>query len=251
MRASVIVPAYQAETSIGAVVHGLVEHWPEPGAVIVVDDGSTDETGARAEEAGALVLKHQVNLGKGTALRTGLRHAENNNYDVAISVDADGQHPPSEAWRLHQACNDANAIVIGVRDLAAAGAPENSQWSNAFSDRVLSLFTGRQLDDTQCGLRRYPVKQTLALNARAKGYAYEAEVLIRAVAANMRIEHHAVTVIYPPEEDRISHFHNVRDPTRIVVCVVSTVVEERCRALFGKRQRNSTSTPNGTAHDTD
>jgi glycosyltransferase involved in cell wall biosynthesis len=229
MRASVIVPAYQAEPTITSVVAGLVDLWPEPGAVLVIDDGSTDQTASRAREAGATVLQHDANRGKGEALRTGLREAAARGYDVAISVDADGQHPPHEAWRLHEACDDAAAIVIGVRDLLRAGAPRNSQLSNAFSNWVLSAFTQRKLDDTQCGLRRYPIAATLALGAKAPGYDYEAEVLIRGVAANMRIVHHAIDVFYPPPEERISHFDNVRDPARIVVRVVGTVIEEQWR----------------------
>ncbi len=247
MRVGIIVPAFQAQASIGPVVRGLKAHWPEAGAVLVVDDGSTDETSPRAREAGAEVLRHPENRGKGEALRTGLQELAARGFDVAVSVDADGQHPPDEAWLLHIGCDDPNAMVIGVRDLADAGAPRNNQWSNAFSNRVLSAFTGQRLDDTQSGLRRYPITKTLALHGRARGYAYEAEVLIRAIAAEIRIVHIPIDVIYPPEDERISHFHQVRDPARIVVRVVSTVLEERWRKLF--RRRKSKLSPSGTAHE--
>lgn len=249
MRVGIIVPAFQAQASIDAVVRGLKAHWPEAGAVLVVDDGSTDETGPRARAAGALVLRHPENRGKGEALRTGLQDLAARKFDVALSVDADGQHPPDEAKLLHIGCDDPDAMVIGVRDLADAGAPRDSQWSNAFSNRVLSAFTGQQLDDTQSGLRRYPITKTLALRGRARGYAYEAEVLIRAIAADIRIVHLPIDVIYPPEDERVSHFHHVRDPARIVVRVVGTVLEERCRKLFGRRKTKHS--PSGTAHEPD
>jgi hypothetical protein len=95
------------------------------------------------------------------------------------------------------------------------------------SNYFLSRFSGRALLDTQCGLRRYPVRETLALRARAPGYAFEAEVLLRALAAGLPLVEVPVDVVYPPEGERRSHFRNVRDPVRIVATVVRTLVELR------------------------
>jgi glycosyltransferase involved in cell wall biosynthesis len=231
MRAAVVVPAYQAEPLVGDVVRNLVAIWPEPDAVFVVDDGSRDATRERAAQAGARVLVHPVNRGKGAALRTGMGAALDAGFDVAVSVDADGQHPPTEALRLHRSCDDAAALLLGVRDLAGAGAPRPSQLSNRFSNLVLSGFTGRWLLDTQCGLRRYPLAATLALGARDSGYGFEAEVILRATVAGIPVVQLPIEVIYPPVEERISHFHSVRDPARIVARVVHTVVSTRARLL--------------------
>jgi glycosyltransferase involved in cell wall biosynthesis len=231
MRAAVLVPAYGVARVIGDVVSELVRIWPEQKAVLVIDDGSEDGTAEIASRAGAVVLRHSRNRGKGETLRTGLRAALARSFDVAVSVDGDGQHPPAEALRLHQSCADAGALVIGVRDLERAGAPRPSQLSNRFSNLVLSGFSGRRLNDTQCGLRRYPVAATLALGARDTGYGYEAEVILRAVAGGLPIVEVPIEVLYPPEEERISHFHSVRDPARIVARVVSTVVSTRARRM--------------------
>ncbi len=198
---------------------------------MVVDDGSTDGSAEVAEQAGADVLRHPHNRGKGVALRTGLEEARRRGFDVAVSVDGDGQHPPDEAHRMHLACDDAAALVIGVRDLVGAGAPRANQLSNQFSNLVLSGFTGRRLADTQCGLRRYPIDATLALGGREDGYGFEAEVLIRGAALGMRFVEIPIRVIYPPEEERISHFDSVRDPTKIVLRVVRTVASVRARQL--------------------
>jgi glycosyltransferase involved in cell wall biosynthesis len=234
MRAAVIVPAYQAEALVGQVIEQLVELWPERNAVFAVDDGSSDRTSEVAREAGAEVLRHPRNRGKGAALRTGLRMVHDRGFDVAITVDADGQHPPSEALRLHRSCDDPQALVIGVRDLVGAGAPRANQLSNRFSNLVLSGFTGCWLSDTQCGLRRYPVAATLALGGREDGYGYEAEILLRACLTPMPIIQRPIRVIYPPEEERLSHFDSVRDPTRIVMRVMQTVASTRARWLAGK-----------------
>jgi glycosyltransferase involved in cell wall biosynthesis len=195
--------------------------------VLVVDDGSTDGTGDRAESAGATVLRHAANLGKGRALRTGLEHARTLGADVIVSVDADGQHPPEEAVKLLGCEAPQNALVLGVRDLARDGAPPANRFSNRFSNVVLSLFSGMPLLDTQCGLRRYPVSQTLELGGQARGYGYEAEVILRAARFGMPIVHVPVRVIYPPAHERVSHFHSVRDPARIVARVLWTVATPR------------------------
>jgi hypothetical protein len=124
-----------------------------------------------------------------------------------------------------EASVDPNDLVLGVRDLVAAGAPRANQFSNRFSNVVLSGFARKKMSDTQCGLRRYPIAATLALGCRAEGYAFEAEILLRAVAARVRIREVPVDVIYPPEEERVTHFDSVRDPARIVAAVLRTMAD--------------------------
>ncbi|MEJ7733455.1 MAG: glycosyltransferase [Polyangiaceae bacterium] len=223
MRGCAIVPAYDAERTVAAVVRELVSAWPHPGAVIVVDDGSADGTADAARIAGARVLRHPHNRGKGAALRTGLALAAREGFDVAVTVDADGQHPTGEALALLAADPDPDALLLGIRDLEAAGAPRANRISNGISNFFLSVFAGRRLRDTQCGLRRYPVEPTLALGGSADGYAFEAEIILCAVAGGLRIVEVPVRVIYPPEGTRVTHFDSVRDPARIVGTVVRTL----------------------------
>lgn len=237
MRAAALVPAYDAERTVGHVVVELCSIWPDPDAVLVIDDGSRDGTADCARAAGATVLRHQRNRGKGAALRTGLRAAQQRGFDVAISVDADGQHPPSEALRLRGCCDDPLALVVGVRDMAGAGAPRPNCMSNAFSNFAVSGYAWKRLLDTQCGLRRYPIASTLALDAQDDGYGYEAELLIRAAAADLRIVQVPIRVLYPPEEERITHFHSVRDPARIVVRVLRTSAATRHQWLWSRLTR--------------
>ncbi len=230
MRAVAIVPAYQAERTVGAVVAELARLWPVNGIsqrVIVIDDGSTDATAEVAREAGASVIRHPHNLGKGAALRTGLCEALSQGAELAVSVDADGQHPAEEALRLLVDPAPSDALVLGVRDLVRDGAPRANQISNGISNFFLSAFTGQRLSDTQCGLRRYPVRATLSLDPRADDYAFEAEVVIRAARARWAIAQVPVRVVYPPAGQRVSHFHVVKDPARIVARVLETVVTAR------------------------
>ena len=226
-RACAIVPAFQAAATLGAVVDGLRETLGVP--VLVVDDGSTDDTSRVAREHGADVTRHEGNRGKGAALMTGLRLAARRGFKQAVTVDADGQHPAHSALRVLEGSDDPRALVLGVRDLARDGAPANNRFGNDVSNFFLSLFAGRKLRDTQCGLRRYPVLETVELGARSRGYALEAEIVLRALAARLPVVEVPIDVIYPPEGESRSHFRKVLDPTRIVFAVVRTVLVLRIR----------------------
>lgn len=224
--AAAIIPAYQAEATVAAVVSELAQCWarqrPDAPCIIVIDDGSSDATQRVAQQTGAFVVRHAHNRGKGAALRSGLRRARELGARVAVTLDADGQHPPGEALRLLEHAAPESALLLGVRDLAAAGAPRANRFSNGFSNLWLSGFAGRRLHDTQCGLRRYPISETLLLHARADGYGFESEVVLRAARAGWAIEQIPVRVYYPPAARRTSHFHGVRDPFRIVVRLLYT-----------------------------
>jgi hypothetical protein len=140
-------------------------------------------------------------------------------------VGSPARPPRGRRARLRGRHHGRRRLVLGVRDLVRDGAPRKNQISNGISNFFLSFFSGTKLRDTQCGLRRYPVRSTLALGARAHGYAFEAEVILRALGAGVPVVEHTVHVIYPPEETRVTHFDSVRDPMRIVGAVVRTLYD--------------------------
>jgi len=231
MRVAAVVPAYQAEATIADVVGSLRDAWRSLGerdaGVVVVDDGSTDATAAQARTAGADVVVHERNRGKGAALCSGFARAVELGARAAVSVDADGQHPASQALLVAQADFPREALILGVRDMKRAGAPRANRFSNRFSNLFLSWFSGRPLTDTQCGLRRYPLPETLELGLRSTGYEFESEVILHMARRGRSIAELPVEVIYPPEEKRTSHFRVVRDPARIVARVLWTVASVR------------------------
>lgn len=221
-RACVLIPAYQAERTLEGVVADLRAALPaQADSIIVIDDGSTDATAAIARSTGCELVSHAKNRGKGAALLSGLTAARARGHEVALSVDADGQHPAEAARRVLFAADDPGALVLGIRELVTAGAPRKNQLSNRISNYFISHFAGRPLQDTQCGLRRYPIETTLALAARGEGYDFEAEVLLRAIWAGVEVVEEPIVVLYP--EDRVTHFHVVRDPWRIVRTVVAAL----------------------------
>jgi glycosyltransferase involved in cell wall biosynthesis len=247
-RACVIVPALDAEDAIGDVVDGLTRAIPEcAGAIFVVDDGSADATARIAREHGATVVSSSgssatpVNRGKGAALRAGFDVARARGMSVALTVDADGQHPPEEARRGLFATESESAFVLGVRDHSRDGAPRANRFSNGISNWFLSRFAGRPLHDTQCGLRRYPIEQTLALGAAGEGYDFEAEAVLRAIWSGLDVIEEPVRVVYP--EERKTHFRIGRDVRRIILTVLGTVGEQwlgsraRSREQQGQEER--------------
>ena len=227
-RVCVIVPAYEAAASLDGVIDDLLATLHcAPESLLVIDDGSTDDTSGIARRRGVHVVRCPVNQGKGAALLRGLEEADRLGFGVALTVDADGQHPARSAAELLSASASPGDLVLGIRDLVRDGAPPKNRFSNGVSNFFLSFFSGHPLKDTQCGLRRYPVKETLALGARAHGYAFEAEVILRSLAGKIPVIEHPTRVIYPPEHERVTHFDSVKDPMRIVVTVVRTLVDLR------------------------
>ena len=223
MQRAYLIPAYQARPTLKQVLHDLREHDPHA-TLLVVDDGSTDGTAGVAREMGVELVTHDTNRGKGVALLTGFGWLAQRGFLTAVTVDADGQHRAQDALLLAQHGATAGAFVLGVRDLVRDGAPKASRFSNGFSNWWVSRFSGKTLSDTQCGLRRYPLRTTLDLGAGARGYGFESEILVRAARRGIPIVEAPVQAIYPPKAERISHFHVVRDPARIVLRLLHTAL---------------------------
>lgn len=224
-----LIPAYNAGHRLAEVVAELREACGRAGVtapIFIVDDGCTDDTfqDPSIDAPGTIVIRHPRNRGKGAALLSGFAHIRDAGIDCVVTLDADGQHPASEAVRLLLDPAPEGALLLGVRDLKAAGAPRANQWSNRFSNLVLSTFGGERLLDTQCGLRRYPLEATLALGARHPKYAFESDVVLRAARRGLPLVQIATAVRYPDEAARVSHFDSVRDPAKIVLRVVLTTL---------------------------
>src|SRR5215510_4470774 len=138
---SVIIPAFNEDASIASVVSGLraVAAWRE---ILVVDDGSADETGAKAAAAGARVVRHPYNKGNGAAVKTGIRNATGT---FILIIDADGQHPPSDALRLVDAL-DTYDLVVGARS-SHTQATAFRRIGNSLLNRTATYLTEREIPD--------------------------------------------------------------------------------------------------------
>ena len=216
-----LIPAYRAAATVADVVAGARRHLMR---VVVVDDGSGDETGARAAAAGAQVVLHETNAGKGAALATGLRALAAAGVGRALTLDADGQHLPGEIPALLAASDaDPAAIVVGVRKKEGHTIRTINRVGNWIADRVLHAIAGQPLPDTQSGFRIYPVMATLALGVRGAHYDFETEVLLRAARRGIPLVGVPVEVFYPPVAERVSHFKPGRDTLRIIETVLRLI----------------------------
>lgn len=224
MRFAALIPALDAAGSVGPVVRAILGHVPE---VVVVDDGSTDDTAAVAAAAGAEVIRHPVNRGKGAALLTGLRHLERSGATHALTLDADGQHLPEEAPVLLAASRaEPGALVIGSRQVDSDVAPLK-RFGNRFADAWVWIASGVRFEDTQSGFRVYPVSAVLGLGLTGERFELETEVVIRAVRASVPVRQVPVRVHYPPPDVRASHYDPFRDTVRIIEMVVGLILRLR------------------------
>jgi glycosyltransferase involved in cell wall biosynthesis len=229
LRTAALVPAYEAAASIAAVVSGTRAIVP---AVVVVDDGSTDDTAALAATAGAEVLRHPVNQGKGAALVTGLRHLQAAGVERALTLDADGQHLPDQIPVLLAVADAApGAIVVGVRRKEHFAIKRTARFGNWIADRLMRGIAGRPLPDTQSGFRVYPIAATLALGTRGTRYDFETEVLLRAARAGMDVRGVPVDVYYPPVPERVSHYRPWADTLRIIRSVLRVIIARQAGAF--------------------
>jgi glycosyltransferase involved in cell wall biosynthesis len=154
-RICVIIPAFNEEAAVGAVVRVVAEEMPTA-HLIVVDDSSGDRTADEAEKAGAMVLRLPVNLGIGGAVQTGYRYAHQYDFDFALQIDGDGQHDPREAQRILQPIREGRAdMVVGSRWLGRGNyiAPKGRRAGMRILSRLVSHRTGQVLTDTTSGFR--------------------------------------------------------------------------------------------------
>lgn len=205
-----LIPAYNEAARVGDVVGVARRHVDE---VVVVDDGSTDETVAVAEKAGATVLRHPQNRGKGAAISTALDYFGRSNAELAILLDADGQHDPSEIGKFVDAAEKERAgVVVGTRMGDVRRMPRVRLWTNQFTSWVTSKLAGQKIPDSQCGfrlLRRAVLKDLRPSTAR---FETETEILIQAGRSGHKIVSVPIRTIYDP--DRASRIHPWRDTVR-------------------------------------
>jgi glycosyltransferase involved in cell wall biosynthesis len=209
MDAAALVPAYNEAETIADVVRGVL---PFVSQVLVVDDGSTDGTGNHARVAGASVIAHQTNQGKGTAVRTGLDHLLRRNLTHVVFLDGDLQHLPQETPRLLDAARETEAdVVIGERRFDRARMPASRYHTNRIGSRALSWFVGVPVRDTQCGFRVFRVDVLRRMRLSATGYEIETEMLVKLRRLGGRIASAPVTAVY---NGRQSKLRPIRDTTR-------------------------------------
>ena len=207
-----VIPAYQDEKHIGDIVCRTRERLND---VLVVDDGSSDRTAQRAREAGAEVIVHTQNRGKGEAIKTGLGHWLGREVTWVSLLDSDGQHLPEEIDRFLTAAAGATqaTFLIGNRMNNLTGMPFIRRVVNRYMSRQISRLCGQEIPDTQCGFRMLNRQLVPELLSGGNRFEYETEVLIIASRKGYRIESVPITTVY---SDQVSKIHPMRDAVRFL-----------------------------------
>ena len=205
-----VIPAYQDEKHIGDIVRRTRERLDH---VLVIDDGSSDQTAQCAREAGAEVIVHDENRGKGEALKTGLGHWLDREVTWVSLLDSDGQHLPEEIDRFMAAAAAATrpSFFIGNRMNDLAGMPFIRRVVNRYMSRGISRVCGQEIPDTQCGFRMLDRQLIPELLGGGHRFDYETEVLIIASRRGYQIESVPITTVYT---DQVSKIHPARDAFR-------------------------------------
>ncbi|MEA3376972.1 MAG: glycosyltransferase family 2 protein [Chloroflexota bacterium] len=204
-----LIPAWNEGSRLGPVVEATRHYLP----VLVVDDGSTDDTATVAERAGATVVSHVCNQGKGVALMTGFDWALQRDYDGVLTLDADGQHDPDDIPLLLGAYQTEQwDLIIGRRRFDQMPFPRG--YTNPFGSWLLSLALGEPIPDNQSGFRLHDRRLLEILELTATGFELEVELIVQAICRGMRIGWVEIRTIYGI--DKTSYFHPLKDSARFL-----------------------------------
>jgi glycosyltransferase involved in cell wall biosynthesis len=230
MKIVTIIPAYNEEFAIETVVEGALKH----SDVIVVDDGSTDNTYNLAKNVGVTVIKHDKNKGKGAAIKSGLKEGLKKDYDVFIFIDGDGQHDPDNIPSITSHINGAK-LVVGSR--FREGNPQNMpiqrRLSNKITTNLIRYVTGYNLTDSQNGFRALSRDvANLFVDIKYDDYIYESEMFYRASKNSIIIEEVAIDCKYGIEKSYVTKWH--------VLLYILFII----RLMFRKLRRRITTTKN-------
>ena len=191
----IVLPAYNE----GKVIKEVIKDIKAQGYnnVIVIDDGSTDDTYEESISAGAITIKHTINRGKGAATQTGLDATRQLGADVTVTMDSDGQHNPKDIEKLIKPIIENNAdVVLGSRMLGEKGMPSSRKLMNKIGNFVTYIFFGIWVSDSQSGFRAYSKKALDSVYTYMDRYEFESEMLGQVKSAKLKIKEVPIKVIY-------------------------------------------------------
>lgn len=200
MKIAIIIPAYNEASAIAVVVSDIHKEFSASKykfQIVVIDDGSKDKTSYNAKSAGAHVIKHVINCGSGGATATGLSYADQNDFDIAITMDADGQHAASDALKGVQELSERNLdLLIGSRLIDSRGMSKVKILGNKGLTFITYILFGINVTDSQSGMRAFSRRALNDLRWKTSGYEFCSEMLWRAKQLNLDIGEYPIRAIY-------------------------------------------------------
>jgi len=234
----VIVPTYNNQKTLKKVLDSILDFTQN---IIIVNDGSTDETSEILKQYSQFTqIHHPKNIGKGRALRNGFRKAIEMHFEYAITIDSDGQHFASDIPNfIAEIHKEPNSLLIGSRNMMQENVPKKSSFGNKFSNFWFQFETGIKLEDTQSGFRLYPLK-LIPKQFYTNKFEFEIEVIVRSAWKGIVVKNIPIQILYDPAE-RVSHFRPFKDFTRIsilnTVLVLNALLYIKPRDFFRRAKK--------------
>lgn len=226
-RYALVIPAFNEARTIGPLLDSALKTIE---TIIVVNDGSTDETASIVEARPVILINQPKNSGKAHALTTGFQQAVKNGVEYILTLDGDAQHDPADIPKFIDAAGRfPGDLILGARILNRVDAPRLRLFANRFADFWVSWAAGQPIRDSQCGFRCIPaglLRQIQIPDSPHRGFVFESEFLIEASRQGRRITSVSIGSCYPPNRRR-SHFRPVADIARITVMVAQKLLSRR------------------------
>lgn len=217
MKTCIIIPTFNESKEISSLVKEIKE---QKLFVLVVDDGSCDNTSKIATCAGAVVLRNEVNQGKGACLKRGFSYALENNFDAVVTMDGDGQHLPEELFHFIRVAEGSKSdMFVGNRMLKTKNMPAMRIAVNKFMSWFISLLSRQDIPDTQCGFRLIKRAILEKVKLKTSNYETESEILIKASRLGFKIESIPVKTVYRGGKSRINPFIDTLRFLRFIISV--------------------------------
>ncbi len=212
----ILIPAYNASNTVAALLNQISLLKEPPGKIIVVNDGSTDDTKIIAEKSGAKVISLPENKGKGAALITGFDYFLNNEKDkYLVCMDADLQHSVSSIPEfLKIAKSNNSALIIGNRDKSFKSMPWHRIISNFLTSGIISFLAKQKIDDSQCGFRMIRRDILRKIIFEESGFQLESEMIVKVANLKEKIDSVQIPTIYNSE---VSNINNWKDTSRFIL----------------------------------
>jgi glycosyltransferase involved in cell wall biosynthesis len=203
MKTVVLIPSYKAADSLQILIPEVLRHSP---SILIIDDGSKDGTDSVAKQFSVPLVTHDVNYGKGEALLTGFRWAKENGFTHTITIDADGQHAPSDLPAMIESSAD---LTIGYRKFEFGIMPIARITSNVITSLICSALVGQRIRDSQSGYRKISLDVLDGFKPRFKGFQFETELLLYAAGKkHCSVNHVPIKTIYNGGKSHIRHFYD-------------------------------------------
>jgi glycosyltransferase involved in cell wall biosynthesis len=217
MKVWVLIPAYNEGATIGELLRKIKQ---KDLSVMVIDDGSTDDTSCVSAQYADTLLTNERNLGKGMSLKKGIAHLLNNgDFDYIITMDADGQHSPVDIDKFLKMVQATESFVVGNRMDNPCGMPKIRVMTNKFMSWFISRLVGQHIPDTQCGFRLISRKVLANIKIETNKFEVESEILIKAARNNFLIKSIPVHSIYA--KNQCSKIHPFADTVRFIRFIFS------------------------------